>query len=253
MEKPITGNALLDGLSAADRERLLPELDAVMLAHGQVVHEAQQPIEIVYFPQQAVCSSIALLEDGATTEVAMIGREGLVGTAVLLGDRRSHHDCIAQSPGPALAVSTDVLLRQAETSHTLRNRLLRFIQALTFHTAQSAACAAHHVVHKRCARWLLAAADRRNSHDLRITHEFLAMMLGVRRAGVSEATKALQRAGLIHTEPGRITILDREGLEAAACECYGRIRDEYLRLLEEPATRPGAPTPSAARLASNGD
>jgi len=194
---------------------------------------------------------VATMEDGGTTEVAAIGGEGMVGTTVLLGDPTASFDCIAQIPGPALALGTETLLRHVEASPTFRKRMLRFIQALTFHTAQSAACTAHHPLQKRCARWLLAAADRRRSHDLPVTHDFLAMMLGVRRAGVTEAIGGLQRAGLIRTEPGRLTIVDREGLEAAACECYGRVRDEYLRLLEDPVSRAAQPVDSAARPGAN--
>src|ERR1043166_8006105 len=153
MSKAVSGNGLLDGLPPGDRDRLLPALEPIVLTQGQVIYRSQYPIRTVYFPQHAVCAFVAELEDGATVEVGMIGCEGAVGTAVLLGARTSHYDCIVQSTGSALALSSDILLRHAETSPSLRYRLLRFIQASTFHTAQSAACAARHGLQKRCARW----------------------------------------------------------------------------------------------------
>ena len=245
MQRSFTGNALLDRLSAADREHLLPDLRTVILAPGQLVYAAEQPIRTVYFPQVAVCSFVATLAHGGTTEVAAIGGEGMVGTPVLLGDTTAAFDCIAHIPGSALALESDALLRHAAGSPTLRGRMLRFTQALTFHAAQSAACAARHPLQERCARWLLAAADRRRGQDLALTHDVLAMMLGVRHDGVSQAIADLERAGWIRAGTGRITIVDRAGLETATCECYGRVRQEYARLLEDPVPRAAPVHPAA--------
>ena len=148
-----------------------------------------------------------------------------------MGSETASNEAFVQLNGKALRIPTGVLLDEVESSRSLRRRLLRYAQALSFQISQSAACNARHVVEERCARWLLAAHDRTDRDELALTHEFLGIMLGVRRAGVTVAAGALQQAGLIRYRQGRVTILDREGLEAAACECYRLIDEEYARLL----------------------
>jgi CRP-like cAMP-binding protein len=155
----------------------------------------------------------------------------MVGTPALLGSETASNEAFVQLNGNGLRIPTAILLDAVDQSSDLRRRLLRFAQALSFQISQSAACNARHVVEERCARWLLAARDRVDGDELALTHEFLGIMLGVRRAGVTVAAGSLQQAGLISYRQGRVTILDRDSLEAAACECYRITRDEYDRLL----------------------
>lgn len=226
-----TGNQLLDALAADDLQPLLAHLEPVALPQKQVLNAPRQTIEHVYFPTVGVVSLVASLEDGGLVEVGVIGREGMVGLPVLLGSETPSNEAFVQIAGAGLRLPTRVLLDRVEQSPRMRRSLLRFGQALAFHASQSAACNARHVIDERCARWLLAAQDRVDGNELGLTHEFLGMMLGVRRAGVTVAAGTLQRAGLIRYRQGNITVLDREGLEAASCECYGTIKDEYARLL----------------------
>lgn len=228
-----TGNELLDGLAADDLQALLPHLEAVSLVQKQAINAPGQLIEQLYFPTTSVVSLIASVDEGAAVEVGIIiiGREGMVGTPVLLGSETASNEAYVQIAGAALRIGTGVLLDRFEVSRPMRRRLLRFAQALSYQISQSAACNARHVVEERCARWLLAALDRVGGNTLELTHEFLGVMLGVRRAGVTVAAGALQTAGLIRYRQGRITILDRDGLEAAACECYRTVKEEYDRLL----------------------
>jgi CRP-like cAMP-binding protein len=233
MAKFPTGNQLLDSLAPDDLRRLLPHLEEqeVPLAHKETINVPGRPIERLYFPTAGVVSLIASVDEGAAVEVGIIGREGMVGTPVLLGSECASNEAFVQIEGRALRMPTGALLDQFEESRSLRRHLLRFAQALSFQISQSAACNARHVVDERCARWLLAAHDRVGGNELVLTHEFLGIMLGVRRAGVTVAAGALQRAGLIRYRQGQITILDREGLEGASCECYRAIKAEYARLL----------------------
>jgi CRP-like cAMP-binding protein len=226
-----TTNRLLDGLAAQDLDRLRPHLEEVPLLQKQTINAPGVAIEHIYFPTSGVVSLIASVGDGTAVEVGLIGLEGMVGTPVLLGSETASNEAFVQLNGNGLRMPTGVLLDAADQSPGLRRRFLRFAQALSFQIAQSAACNARHVVEERCARWLLAAHDRVDSDELPLTHEFLGVMLGVRRAGVTVAAGSLQRAGLIRYRQGRVTILDREGLEAAACKCYRLTKGEYDRLL----------------------
>jgi CRP-like cAMP-binding protein len=174
---------------------------------------------------------VAALDDGATVEVGVIGSEGMVGTSVLMGSETASLEAYVQIAGSALRMKTSFLIQEAEECRELRQRLLRYAQALMFQISQSAACNARHSVEERCARWLLTAQDRVGGNHVQLTHEFLGVMLGVRRAGVTVAAGTLQSAGLIRYHRGRVTVLDRPGLEAASCECYGLANEEYARLL----------------------
>ncbi len=176
-------------------------------------------------------SIVAMMRDGAAVEVGIAGREGMLGVQAVLGDDISLNEAMVQIPGSALRLPAEVLRREAQTSVQLRGVLLRYVQAYLNSATQSAACNRAHLLEQRLARWLLTARDRAGADRLPLTHEFIAMMLGVRRAGVTVAAQSLQSAGLIHYAHGRITIADREGLEAAACECYEVTTREYARLL----------------------
>src|SRR3954470_15691660 len=227
-----TKNNLLDGLAAEDLQPLLPHLTEISLPQKLTLNTPGHRIEQLYFPTSGVVSLIASLDEGGAVEVGIIGQEGMVGTPVLLGSETPSNEAFVQIAGTALRIPTGVLLDRFEESRSMRRRLLRFAQALSFHISQSAACNARHVIDERCARWLLAAQDRVGGNELALTHEFLAIMLGVRPAGVTVAAGALQRAGLIRYRKDHITLLDRKGLESATCECYRTIKEEYARLPE---------------------
>jgi len=225
------GNRLLAALAPADLARLRPHLELVLLPQRQVLSEPHTPIEHAYFPQQGFVSLVQPMADKSMVEVGIIGREGLVGSPVLLGVSTSPVTAMVQAPGEALRIPASVLLKEVARSDQLSGVLLRYVQALHVQVSQTAACNGRHTLAERLARWLLMAHDRVAGDDLPLSHEFLAMMLGMRRSGVTVAVAALKKAGLIDNGHARITILDRQGLEEAACECYRAVRGEYENLL----------------------
>ncbi len=226
-----TGNRLLDLLSPDQLARLRPHLRAEALQLNQTLQMRGKPVEAVFFPTSGMISIVAVMRDGASVEVGIAGREGMLGVQAVLGDDVSLNEAMVQVPGTALRLPGDLLRREAEASPQLRGILLRYVQAYLNSATQSAACNRAHLLEQRLARWLLTARDRAGGDRLPLTHEFIAMMLGVRRAGVTVAAQSLQSAGLIQYAHGRITIADREGLEVAACECYETTKREYARLL----------------------
>jgi len=226
-----TGNRLLDLLSPEALDRLRPHLSAETLPLSLTLQERGKPVHSVFFPTSGMISIVAMMRDGAAVAVGIAGREGMLGVQAVLGDDISLNEAMVQIPGSALRLPAEVLRREAQTSVQLRGVLLRYVQAYLNSATQSAACNRAHLLEQRLARWLLTARDRVGADRLPLTHEFIAMMLGVRRAGVTVAAQSLQSAGLIHYAHGRITIADREGLEAAACECYEVTKREYARLL----------------------
>jgi len=225
------GNGLLDLLAGDQFDRLRPHLTAEVLPFNQVLQQQGKPVEFVVFPTSGMVSIVARMRDGASVEVGIVGREGMLGIESVLGDDISLNEAMVQIPGNALRMPAAILTREAEASPQLRAILLRYVQARLNWATQSVACNRAHLLEQRLARWLLTARDRADTDRLPLTHEFIAMMLGVRRAGVTVAAQSLQSAGLIHYAHGRITITDCEGLEAAACECYAVTRREYARLL----------------------
>jgi CRP-like cAMP-binding protein len=229
-----TGNRLLDMLPPAELERLRPHLTAEGLSLNQTLQERAKPVRSAVFPTSGTISIVAMMHDGATVEVGMVGREGMLGVQAALGDDVSINEALVQIPGSALRLPVEVLRREAQASPELRAILLRYVQAVLNAATQSAACNRAHLLEQRLARWLLTARDRAGTDRLPLTHELIAMMLGVRRAGVTVAAQSLQAAGLIQYAHGRITITDREGLEVAACECYEVTKRDYARLLGIP-------------------
>jgi CRP-like cAMP-binding protein len=225
------GNKLLAALPREEYKRLRPYLEPVSLLFKQCIHEPNEPIDYVYFLNSGVASVLTVLRDGGTVEVATIGNEGMVGTPVLLGTTRFPAEVIAQIPGDGLRMRADVFKRQVLAGSPLHNLLLRYTQALMNLLAQSVACNRLHSVEERCCRWLLLTRDRVESDEFPLTQEFLAQMLGVRRASVSQVAAILQKAGLIRYHRGRLRILDRQGLEAGSCECYQIIKKEFNYLL----------------------
>ncbi len=224
-------NRLLTYLSREDQERLLQFLEPVELAYKRPLYNADERIEFVHFIESGVGSLVCMMADGQAAEVGTIGNEGLIGLPVLLGDSRAPSSMYVQVPGRGLRMRAAAFREQLEQSPRMRAVMLRYTHVFFNHIALTAACAHFHSLEQRCCRWLLMTHDRMPSDTFLLTHEFLAMMLGVRRAGVSVAAGALQRAGLIRYHRGRITILDRKGLEERACECYAVTKVEFDRLL----------------------
>ena len=227
----IPKNRLLTALPAEELEHFFSELQPVSLSLRQVLYEAGARFEHVYFIEEGVASILTEMADGSTIEVGMIGIEGIVGVPALLGGESSAQQVIVQVPGNALRMTAALCKAAFDQSHQVRRVMLRFAEAILNLSAQTAACNRLHSIEQRCARWLLMAIDRTQTDNIPLTHEFLASMLGVRRAGVTVTAGELQRSGLIRYHHGQLTIVDRGGLEAAACECYRIDRERLNRLL----------------------
>jgi CRP-like cAMP-binding protein len=224
-------NRLLALLTRAERDRLHSRLEKVSLGLREVLYEAEKPISHVFFPLNGVMSLVITLSDGASVEVATVGNEGMVGTPILLGADVSPTKAFAQVPGEALRMRVEYFKEEMANGSPLNDRVRRYTQAMVNQISQSVACNHLHSVEQRMCRWLLITHDRVAADEFPLTHEFLAQMLGVRRPSVSVVAGILQKAGLISYHRGRITVLDRKGLEATSCECYEVVSKEYDRLL----------------------
>ena len=232
------GNRLLNALSPRSQELIAPDLELLSLAAGHALYQPNATIDFVYFPETAVASMIRRMKDGSGIEVGTIGLEGVVGGAIALGAITATTHCVIQVAGTVQRIPIDALRailalpRDDESDNaTLQMIMLLYAQALFEQCAQTAACNRLHALEHRCARWLLMIHDRVEGDELLLTQEFLSYMLGVRRAGVTEACGTLMRAGLIRYLHGRITVTDRAGLEAASCECFQVAVDAYDELL----------------------
>jgi len=225
-------NRLLVHLPQEDQERLRQFLEPVVLEYKLPLYNADERIEFVHFIESGVGSLVCTMADGRAAEVGTVGNEGLAGLPVLLGDDRAPSSMYVQVPGRGLRMRARIFRGQLEQSQPMRAAMLRYTHVFFNQVAQTAACAHFHSLEQRCCRWLLMTHDRVLPSDtFLLTHEFLAMMLGVRRAGVSVAAGALQRRGFIRYHRGRVTVLDRQGLEDCACECYAVAKAEFDRLL----------------------
>jgi CRP-like cAMP-binding protein len=225
-------NLLLARLPRAEYERLAPRMQPVVLEFRQVLYRYREPIRFVYFPTRGAVSAITTMEDGNAIEVATIGNEGMVGHIILdADDDASTNDVIVQVAGAALKMDASILQQEAAKEGLLRRLLLRYNKAYFIQASQSVACNGLHSVQQRCCRWLLITLDRMESNVVPLTHEFLAIMLGVRRATVTDVLGPLQEIGLVSSARGLITVVDRAGLEELSCECYRRVKDEFDRLL----------------------
>jgi CRP-like cAMP-binding protein len=229
-------NRLLAALPKSDYERVRPHLEPIRLTYKRVLYRANKPIEFVYFVETGVGSLVNTMRDGSAREVGTIGNEGIVGLPVLLGDKQAPNSVYVQVPGTGLRLKASIFWAAMEESASMRTSMLHYAHAFFNQVAQSAACNASHLLEQRCCRWLLMTHDRMETDEFLLTHEFLAMMLGVRRAGVTEAASGLQRAGLIRYKRGLITILDKEELKRRSCECYDVSKSEFDRLLGGPAS-----------------
>ena len=236
-------NRLLLALSVQDFGLLQPQLETVCLPVGTRLIEPNTPIRHVYFLDEGIASVVASTPQGRRIEVGIIGREGLTGLPVLLGTDRTPHTCFVQTPGAGWRIQADDLRRAMAASASLHQHLLRFVQAFLVQMGQTALANASHVLGQRLARWLLMCHDRVDGNELATTHEFLSLMLGVRRAGVTVALQALEERGLISTKRGQIVVLDRAGLEAVAGDSYGLCETEYRRLIGLPISSKLAPSP----------
>ena len=224
-------NRLLVALPDAEYQRLVPHLERVPLPVRQVLHKAGESIEYLYFPHRAIVSLLSTPEEGSMVEVGLVGNEGVVGIPSVLGDNIATTTAMVQVADSGMRIEASLLKTEFGRGGVLQSLLLRYTQALYALTSQNAACNRLHHLEERLARWLLLVCDRVGSNELQLTHEFISEMLGVRRAGVTDAANSLQLAGLIRYTRGKITILNRQELEAASCSCYGIIKGEYARLL----------------------
>jgi CRP-like cAMP-binding protein len=225
------GNRLLARLTQEEYERLLPHLEHVSFALGEVVYESGGQMDYIYFPTTVIISLLYMMENGSSAEMGVAGNEGLVGIALFMGGNTVPNRAVVQSAGEALRMKAQVLQGEFARSGTFQRLLLRYTQALMTQMSQTAVCNRLHTVEQQLCRWLLLSHDRLNSDELIMTQELIANMLGVRREGVTTAAGRLQEQGLISYVRGRITMLNRSGLEATVCECYKVVKDEYDRLL----------------------
>jgi CRP-like cAMP-binding protein len=230
-------NRLLAALPPDSLARLRPKLTKVELPLRQVLHRPEVPINTVYFAETGWCSMLAYMEDGDAAEVGLIGFEGIVGLPIVLGDAYDDVEAMVQGPGTAFSMSATALRQAMADDPALRDLLLRY--ALVHHgqVARTAACNGRHQTEQRLARWLLMAHDRAEGDEFPMTHEFMAMMLGLRRSGVTVAAGILQKAHFIRYERGRIEVTDRPGLESVACECYGISRRAADRFFSGPSNK----------------
>jgi len=226
-------NHLLAVLPKPESERLLPHLELVPLPLGKPLYESGDRLDHVYFPSTAIVSLLYELEDGASAEIAVVGNEGIVGIALFMGGDTMPNRAVVQSEGHAYRLDGRLLKQEFNRAGVLQHLLLRYTLAMLTQMAQTAVCNRHHSVDQQLCRWLLLSLDRLPANELSMTQELIANMLGVRRQGVTEAAGKLQSAGLIHYSRGRITVLDRPGLEARVCECYDVVRQEFRRLLPD--------------------
>jgi CRP-like cAMP-binding protein len=224
-------NHLLDALPASDYERIAPHLELIPMKLGDVLYESGDRLRYVYFPTTCILSLLYVMEDGASAEIAVVGNEGILGISLFMGGNTTPSRAIVQGAGHAYRLKADLFKNEFERYGPTMHLLLRYTQALITQMAQTAVCNRHHSVDQQLCRWLLLCLDRLSSNEVAMTQELIANMLGVRREGVTEAAGKLQDAGLIRYQRGRITVVDRPGLEARCCECYQVVKTEFDRLL----------------------
>jgi CRP-like cAMP-binding protein len=224
-------NHLLAALPEAAWHRWSEQLESIEMPLGQVLYESGDTLSHVYFPTTAIVSLLYVMENGASAEIAVVGNEGLVGISLFMGGESTPSRAVVQSAGWGFRLKSQVLKEEFNQTGPVLHLLLRYTQALITQMAQTAVCNRHHSLDQQLCRWLLLSLDRLQNNELVMTQELIANMLGVRREGVTEGALKLQADGLIRYARGRITILDRAGLERRTCECYAVVKREYDRLL----------------------
>ena len=226
-------NHLLAALPSAEFQCLAGHLELVPMAVGQMIYEPGEQLRHAYFPTTAIVSLHYVTESGASAETAGVGNEGMVGISLFMGGNTTSSSAVVQTAGHAYRLERHILKQEFDRAGLLQRLLLRYTQALMTQMSQTAACNRHHPVEQQLCRWLLLTLDRMANLELVITQELIAGMLGVRREGITEAAGKLQSKGLISYRRGHITVLDRSGLEASACECYAVVKKEMGRLLSD--------------------
>jgi CRP-like cAMP-binding protein len=224
-------NHLLAALPAADRERLRRHLKVTPMALGEILYEPESEMRHAYFPATAIVALLNVTSDGSSTEIAVIGNEGIVGAALFMGCVTTLTHAVVQGAGCGFRLSREHLTDEFARGGPLQHLLLHYAHALFTQTAQTALCNRHHSLEQQLCRWLLLSLDRLPSNELIMTQELIANTLGVRRQGITEAAQKLQALGLIHYSRGHIVVLDRPALERQACECYAVVKREFDRLL----------------------
>ena len=230
LNKPV--NRLLAALPTEDYQRLLPDLQAVELPQHEIIYHAGENYEYAYFPSYSIISSVAIMENGSTTEIGAIGNEGMVGLPIILDAGYTNSTAIVQVGDGGYRIAAKRLQEEMERQGILKHLLMRYVQARIIQLGQTAACNRYHTVEQRFARWLLTVRDSIQKEEFNLTQEFISQMLGVRRTGVSEVANKFQQADMISYRRGSIRIVSGQKLEAATCECYHLIRQEFSRLLK---------------------
>lgn len=223
-------NQLLANLPSRVQEQLFPHMKRVEMRLGKVLYESGDTLPLVYFPMDCIVSLIYVMEDGASAEISVVGKEGLVGIAVFMGGESTPSRAVVQSAGSGFSLPSQLLRREFNSDSDMRMLFLRYTQALITQMAQTAVCNRHHAIDQQLCRWLLLSLDRLSGNSLVMTQELIANMLGVRREGVTEAAGKLQNLGVIEYRRGKITVLDRSLLEELSCECYNVVKKETDRL-----------------------
>jgi len=233
-----TQNLILAALPSVDYRRLLPQLELVEMGLGHSVYESGGHLQHVYFPIEGIVSLLYVTQGGSSAELAVVGREGMIGVSLFMGGETTPNRAVVQSACKAYRLPAHVLKAHFAEGGALQLILLKFTQALITQISQTAVCNLHHTVDQQLCRWLLLSLDRLPENRLQMTQELIANMLGVRRQGVTESAGKLEHEGLITYSRGLITVLDRPGLEKRSCECYAVVKSETERLLPRPAMRP---------------
>ena len=227
-------NRILGALPTADYERMLPDLEFVKLPLGWTMSESGDHVNFLYFPTSGIVSLIYDLEDGSSSEVALVGNEGMVGVSIFMGGESMPSSTRVQSAGQAYRLDRKTMKREFKLGGKLQHLALLYTQALIGQTSQTAVCNQHHTVEQQLCRWMLMSIDRLHQNKMVITQELIATLLGVRRETITTTAGSLQKDGLIVLTRGRITVTDRPKLEARVCECYESVKQEYDRLLPHP-------------------
>lgn len=233
-------NQILGALPVGDYERLRPEFELVQMPLGWTMSESGDHVNYLHFPVSGIISLIYDLEDGSSSETALVGNEGMVGISIFMGGESMPSSTVVQSAGEAFRLSRKIMKREFALGGQLQHLALLYTQALIAQTSQTAVCNQHHSLDQQLCRWLLMSVDRLHKNNLVITQELIASLLGVRRESITNAAGKLQKDGLIDYARGRITVLDRPKLEERACECYSTVKLEYERLLPQPKVAVGS-------------